>query len=315
MTEDQPTLKISGVSERDIDLLLLEEFMSSPDFCQRFLDTVGVHDGNWRFVSGNRSVTDGTGESDLEIVFDRPDQRRLLFLIENKIKAQFQPKQAQRYRERGCNYVRQGKCQEFVTVLFAPAAYFSTERKGFDARIDYEKARDWIEESNLPPGRRRYKAALLNEAIGKSSSGAIADPHVTEFSQEYWRHCMEIAPELGMRDPGPRLAKSRFIFFRDADIPEGLSLKHKTYHGFFDLEFSGKGGATGRMRIEYGHLLSEGMRIDRAGKSAVIRICVPSMSVARAFSEQKDAALEAWKAGRRLLQWAQENGARVLSSF
>ena len=314
MTEDRPSLKISSVSERDIDLLLLEEFMSSSDFCQRFLDTIGIHDRKCRFAAGERSATDETGESDLEIGFDGPDKRRLLFLIENKINAQFQPKQAQRYRERGCNYYRNGKCQEFTTVLFAPAAYFSTERMGFDKRVDYEQAKDWIEGSNLPAGRSLYKAALLSLAIEKSSSRYQAtDPQVTKFWREYWGLCMDDAPELGMPEPGPKPAGSTFIYFLDADIPDGLSLVHKLHKGFFDLQFAGRGGDTAKMGIEYGHLLSEGMRIDRAEKSAVIRICVPSMSVARAFAEQKDAAFEAWKEGRRLLQWVQENGARVLS--
>jgi len=45
MTETQPSVEftVSGVCERDIDLLLLEEFVASPDFVEWFARAAGLH--------------------------------------------------------------------------------------------------------------------------------------------------------------------------------------------------------------------------------------------------------------------------------
>ena len=66
---------ISGVSERDIDLLLLEEFMSSKEFQDLFLKLTNFYNKNLEFVEAQRSVTDSTGESDLEITFQSKDKK------------------------------------------------------------------------------------------------------------------------------------------------------------------------------------------------------------------------------------------------
>jgi hypothetical protein len=44
MTETQPAIEftVSGVCERDIDLLLLEEFVASPDFVEWFAQAAGL---------------------------------------------------------------------------------------------------------------------------------------------------------------------------------------------------------------------------------------------------------------------------------
>lgn len=52
---------ISGVSERDIDLLLLEEFMASQAFQRVFLNRCGIEDASFYLIDAQRSVTDSTG--------------------------------------------------------------------------------------------------------------------------------------------------------------------------------------------------------------------------------------------------------------
>src|SRR5215813_8404456 len=114
-------ITVAGVSERDIDLLLLEEFMASEGFCRWFIEQIEVIDHEMDHVEDvRRSVTQSTGESDLEITcVDREGQRWRL-LIENKISASFQPQQAQRYRQRGATYLERGECAAFYTILVAP---------------------------------------------------------------------------------------------------------------------------------------------------------------------------------------------------
>lgn len=127
-------MRIAGIRERDIDLLLLEELMASAPFRTWF----AIGEPNLvRFLGADRSVTHTTGESDLEIRFEDDDGCTVVMLIENKIGAALQPLQAERYRERGDDYVAKGHCARYRTVIVAPAAYFGSadEDKGFGHRL------------------------------------------------------------------------------------------------------------------------------------------------------------------------------------
>ncbi|MEO8218141.1 MAG: hypothetical protein ABI718_13765 [Acidobacteriota bacterium] len=102
MLSDRP-FSISGICERDIDLLLLEEFRSNPEFATWFTsEALDIKPG---LCSGAlKSVTDTWGESDLEVEFRDSSGRTTRLLIENKIAANFQPRQALRYAERATSY-------------------------------------------------------------------------------------------------------------------------------------------------------------------------------------------------------------------
>ena len=113
-------IKIAGVSERDTDLLFLEEFISSPDFTDFFLRSIGLSNLGLSFLKASRSVTDSTGESDLEVTLKDDNNQNFVLLLENKVNAGFQPQQADRYRARGTAYVNHSKANAFATVLLAP---------------------------------------------------------------------------------------------------------------------------------------------------------------------------------------------------
>jgi len=97
MTEEQRQLSLSGVCERDVDLLLLEEFISTQEFLHWFMQQVYPKAfSSIEFIEAHRSVTQSNGESDLEVTLDIPHRVRLL--IENKVNASLQPMQAERYK-------------------------------------------------------------------------------------------------------------------------------------------------------------------------------------------------------------------------
>jgi len=103
-------ITIAGVLERDTDLLLLEEIIASHDFTSWFVSQINFMDAATAYVAdAKRSVTHSTGESDLEILLIDDAKRTFGILIENKVGAGFQPKQALRYRERAANYKKKRK--------------------------------------------------------------------------------------------------------------------------------------------------------------------------------------------------------------
>jgi len=78
--------------ERDIDVLLAEEFAVSPAFSAWFLTHTRFSGADARVLDVYVSRTDSTGESDLVVVFEENgEDRRFALLIEDKIDASCLP--------------------------------------------------------------------------------------------------------------------------------------------------------------------------------------------------------------------------------
>ncbi len=302
-------ITIAGVSERDIDLLLLEEFIASTRFCEWFISKIAFSEAKGANIEDvKRSVTHSTGESDLEITLINPEKNRYRLLIENKVNAGFQPEQAERYKQRGETYIQHDDIQQYKTILVAPQAYFPNELKGFDARVNYEVLCEWFEHHSLLGERTRYKLSLLQSAIEKGTTGyqMIADAPVTNFWTAYWTLLQEIAPELDMEEPGNKPAGSTFIYFRGFDLPKGVSLCHKLTHGYIDVQFARMGERVSELKTQYSPYLTDKMKMTQAGKSAVIRLHVPQLSIAETFESQQENVIQGIEAAKQLLKWYQE---------
>lgn len=299
-------MRISGVSERDIDLLLLEEFIASQEFQRVFLTKCCIKDTSYHLIDAQRSVTDSTGESDLEIKFKNREEQTLALLIENKVNANFQKNQQKRYCIRGENYIKNGTLDSFLTVLIAPKSYHSDQLEGFDFRVNYEDVLDYFESNDAIGDRKKYKVAILQSAINKGSSGyqQVADQQVTQFWYDYWKIAQDIAPELTMEKPANKPSASSFIYFnKNSKLPNDVSLVHKLTHGHFDLQFKDMGDKLDQMHCKYAECLDKGMSIDKAAKSASIRVSVPTLSLADTVESQKKAVMEGMLKGKALLQW------------
>jgi len=306
------TIKIAGVSERDIDLLLLEEFLASEAFCAWFIEQAlgGSPIRFTKLLSAQRAVTQTTGESDLEVVFSTQDQQSFYLLVENKIAASFQPNQAARYRCRGDNYLQQGKCNQYATVLVAPQRYVgdARDRKGFDAWVSYEAVQEWFQAQHGLGDRRRYKLALLAAAITKGTFGyqPEADAPVTVFWKQYWTLAHQIAAELEMVEPNGKPAAASFVYFRPGRLPKGVSIVHKLNKGCVDVQVADHGAKLADLHAQFDGRLLDGMEIARAAKSGVIRLHVPAADPAQEFAPQEADVREGLAAAKTLLRWYEE---------
>lgn len=300
-------LQIAGVSERDVDLLLLEEFIASAEFARWFLMRIGdkAH-ANYNVVGARRSVTESVGESDILVVLTGGTDTKYL-LIENKIAAGFQPRQAERYQERGRAYQADGLCDTYSTVLVAPSSYFgdASDHRGFDATLSYEGLLSWFAENDALGPRARYKKALLNSAINKAKYGyqPVEDAPVTDFWRAYWRLATEVAPELEMREPIAKPSRAGFIHFQPSVLPRGVTIVHKLRHGFLDLQFAGLGRQLSEIRREFGDHLLPGMTIAQSKKSGAIRQKVPVFNTGQRFLDQAANAHLCLEQAQRLLHW------------
>ena len=300
-----PEISVAGVCERDVDLLFLEEFIASDSFRNWFLAVVGAQAQSVRLVQAARSVTFSNGESDLELTFESDDGNRTRFLIENKIAAGLQPRQAERYQERGESYCRRGLCHQFRTVLIAPAGYFGEDRdrKGFDAVLSYEAICDQLRKAD--GDRVHYRDYMLTKAIEKAELGwqPIEDEPVTRFWERYWELACEIAPELGLKKPGSKPSHSSFIYFLPPSLPPHVDLYHKVVYGHVDLQFGGMGMRTAEIQHELGAHLSPEMSIERASKSAVVRVRVPHIDMTEDLLALEERMTRGIRVVQTLLQW------------
>lgn len=303
-------VRIAGICERDIDLLLLEELMASAPFRTWFLTRCAVDEPNSvRFLGADRSVTHTTGESDLEIRFEDAAGYTFAILIENKIGAALQPLQAERYRERGDDYVAKGRCARYRTIIIAPDAYFGSaeDGKGFGHRLSYEDLAEWFDGAVELGDRRHYKVLMLRSAIEKAVYGysAEADHAVTDFFNEYWRIATQFHPELGMSKPHGRPSGSGRVYFKRPDTSAiNADVAHKTAKGIVDLHLRGRGSRLSQVAAALAPLLETGMSIESAQKSAAVRLHVPKLDRQLPATQQVDAIRQGLVAAEVLTAWA-----------
>ena len=303
---------ISNVTERDIDLLLLEEFVVSPSFASWFAElTAGLTLGDNAVCYAQRSVTSTFGESDLIIAMTIGDDLVHYLLIENKVAASFQPRQADRYLERGEEHKSRGECVAFTTVLVAPEQYFGVPQSmhGFHAVVSYEAIQDWFNSSEGSDPRATFKRTLLAAAINKSSTGyqKVENAPVTEFWQSYWQLAQTIAPQLEMQNPGTKPVGAGHLYFRPSQLSSGVSLVHKLGQGCVDLQFPGMGANLTTLREKSGRFLEPGMYIEQAGKSGALRRRVSVVNATLDFDAQAEQVQEGIDAARTLLDWCIRN--------
>lgn len=302
------SISIAGVSERDIDLLLLEEFQSTPSFQEWFVGQIFGPDRKLgKCIAANRSVTDFTGESDLEVVFMDQDNFQTKLMIENKVNAGLQPLQAQRYIERGEGHLASGKCSAFHTIIIAPRRYYGPTdgSKGFGSRLTYEEVLGWFEQASFLGDRRNYKIALLKSAIDKGTLGyqPEIDGPTTNFWYSYWQLACQRAPDLEMKEPKEKPSGSGFVHFRPPKLPRGVDIVHKLNFGYVDLHLRGMGKRINEVRSVLGPFMNEDMVFAPAAKSAAIRVEVPKLKASQGMLQQEELAAVGVDAAKRLLEW------------
>jgi hypothetical protein len=124
------------IYERDVDVVLAEEFYANDQFANWALSqSKSFSLDDTKVVEVSVSLSDRDGESDLVVVFERINGGRIALLVEDKIDAQFQPDQLNRYRRRGDSGIAAGSWKEFEVVLFAPRSYI--ERHSIAQQFDF----------------------------------------------------------------------------------------------------------------------------------------------------------------------------------
>lgn len=289
--------------ERDIDLLICSELHSGGVLRNIFLgdwkDDIEEFEGAW--VSHH----DVDGESDIVAAF-RTENRFVILLIEDKIDAEFQPDQPQRYRSRAERWKASLPVGSAVeTVLLAPEEY--SENEGidlFDRMVSYEDVTAALGDS--PDPRTRFLAETLRNGIESHRQGY--NPQPSETTTNAWTAIWEMvraeAPLLRMEKPFNKPLRAGFISFANAvgvssaDTGRRAKIMYKAVHGNVDIEFASM--SAGTLENAVGAILEEGMTVAQANKSASIRIRVPALDFGQLTDDYQETIRQGIMAAERL---------------
>ncbi len=301
--DEQIVCSFGDVTEHDMDILVLEEFVCSDAFLRIFADEVGI--GNAKVLSVHSSKTDALlGESDITVVIESNGER-IGFLIEDKINAIAMPNQAERYSLRGQKGIMQGDYERFFVFIIAPKNYLAlnAEAQRYPHKIEYEKVLSYFE--GLNDSRSVFKIQQIRQAIEKQKKGyqAEKDPKVTDFWLKYSELQKAEYQEVDFIYNGEiKAANATWPRFRT--VIDKLYMYHKTESGLVDLTFE---NCADRI-IDVEQLLAdavsdyvkEGYSVHKTNKSAAIRLTVPVLDLHQPFDEQVDRVRAGLSAVKRM---------------
>jgi hypothetical protein len=235
--DEMPIEVLPRLYERDIDVLLQEELLFNDQVRELFCQALSL-EPPIDVRSCALSVVDATGETDV-LAYYSAGPRKGILLIENKIDAEFQPHQPERYKARATSLAREGKCEEAFCVLMAPAAYV---REGdsafaqFDALVSYEDVAEAIAAEKTP--RAKHRSALLKRAVERAHNAYVMlpDPEVGQLWQRIYGIASTELPLLRMKEPGTKGGQSKWVTLK-IDLPNRVTIDWKISRGIVDLSF------------------------------------------------------------------------------
>ena len=286
-------IRFDTTFERDMDLLIMEEFVSDMDFANIFLGALNVN-GGYEIEEVIHSKIDAeTGESDIVFILNMNNKRHAIH-IEDKIDAIAMPEQCERYNKRAEKDIANGEYESYSVIIVAPEKYLikNEEAKKYTNKITYEEMREYFLSKN--DLRSKYKLALINKAIDNQKSGYQwrANPGVVSFCA---------AMNEYKRDNYPKIPEGTVAWWPGyKTFIHGATIVLKANKGVVDLEF--RNTTTAELYSRLGGLISSEMQIEKTGKSASVRIKVSPIDFEERFENNILKVDEAFGAIEKLFE-------------
>ncbi len=280
-------IKIDTTLERDIDLLIFEEFISNPEFASIFLNAVGISDAYTIEAAIHSKMDAEFGESDIVFILNMNGKRYALH-IEDKIDAIAMQNQNGRYHDRAKKDIAAGEYDDYSVLIVAPEKYLEVNKEAhkYTNQVKYEQLRDYfLTKDDI---RSKYKLALIERSITDQKNGYQyeANPGMVEFCEKMNDYHKDKYPGL----PAGSIAWWRYY----PTVMDDVTIVFKANKGFCDLQF----GHTTKEDLfpRVCEFLSDRMNVVQAGKSASIRISVAPIWYENKFEDnlvEVDEALDA----------------------
>lgn len=285
-----------SIQEFRLDFFLEEEFSVDASFVRAFMNACNCELTPCGVGEAIHSYVDKFGEADLIILImasrSNSEIVKAALLIEDKITAPPQPAQAERYRKRGLDGIKNNLWDYFLTVLVAPATYIPADGGGYDVAISLEQIKEWIAPSDL--ARRAFKLKKLDEAIAKKNTSGvqIVDQSMTDFHAAYYNYLQEFNTRRGtdftMRQPKPTYYGDTWFIMRSNQLPAWAEIRHMSVTGNIGIDFKD-------VNFEKLSLLEfliaetniELLAIGKHGQHATLRLQAPKIAQFNSFESEQ----------------------------
>jgi len=302
-------LPVESIQERDIDLLLLEEFNTNNVFCEWF-----INESNFpkltESIGGWKSISDyGLGETDILFSYKSAKQK-IYILIENKLDANFQDKQYERYLKRARKYINDEKSDLAFVILVAPKLYCENQNE-FEYYITYEQIAERL--NFIGTKRTIFKSNLLTIASEKLRRGykPVNSKPVQKFWHSYWNYKEQEFPQFYMKKPGIVPQNSDWPMLYNNDL-KNIIFYHKLGQGNTDATFV---KFPPEVEFKIKEILPKEFQFVKHGKSFSIRIHSGKIDRTKDFEKQKDNVKKGLENLDKIRKWIKDNIKDWLQQF
>lgn len=325
-------LTLTHATERDVDLLLVEELKCSSAFVEWFASRVAEGTSKvivWEDSHVSHSKRRLHNRREIDITLQLRGAVTTTLLIENKLDTDPHHRQAESYREEALAIVAQREASAVFTVLVAPEAYLRSTSgfaAKFDATVSYEAVSEFLagrarKEDGEIARRLHHRHSLMDQAVTKARRGYQAVPlaPIEAFNAKYVALLRDEGIDL---EPGPSMLKegrpgeSKTMIFAPAALPKWpclpqTRLVHQLREGNANINFYGWGGL-------FTHLASV-MAVDLKGRpyrpvptttkrvggnsGLMLVVDTPPVDNVGGFDAQRTAVLEGMRATSELRRW------------
>lgn len=230
-----PTL--THATERDIDLILVEELHASLEFSSFIAEKAGIGlDIASTHVLHSKRRTRNRREIDIFLELHHNDGSKSALLIENKLDATEQPDQAESYQDEA--NVLANQYERCKILIVCPNSYSNQHSDfigKFDAIVTYENIGEYFQTSaanstGATMRRMAFRKEVLLQAIQKGRRGYTPIPNkiIGDFNAQYVQMLSILAPEIV---PGASMLKA-------ANPDESTSMIYDAKKTFAKLEES-----------------------------------------------------------------------------
>ncbi|NLR99916.1 hypothetical protein HGP17_24095 [Rhizobium sp. P38BS-XIX] len=325
-------LTLTHATERDIDLLLIEELQCSTEFVKWLVGRVSNDVVERSSVAHSKRRIHNRREIDITLIVER-QAGQTVCLIENKLDTLEQPRQAESYKEEARALISEGKARAVHTILICPRQYAeaaSTFAGKFDHVIAYEDVADFLslrasEVSGELRARLLHRRSLMDQAITKARRGyeAVGLVDIDRFLEKYVGMLRQEKIPL---EPGPsmlrngRPGESRTMIFDSSALPKWsflpqTRLVHQLREANANINFYGWGDHLSEVAGEIaadlkntGYRLVPTVNKRVGGKSGLMIVAsTPTIDSLASFEDQRDAIVEGAKITARLKEWIWSN--------
>ena len=284
---------LNGISERNMDMLFMQLFLTDTGFVSLFLDVVPSKFKTFRVESVELSRTDPKlGETDIFVLL-AIKKKKIALMIEDKIDAIAMQDQAARYTERGEKGKKKGEYDEFYCYIVCPQKYYDNNEEAtkYPYVITYETIRDYVKRQRNPLYHVYHQQLVQAIEKAKKPPKVEVDELVNRFFRAYKDYQEINYPDLVLTTK--RNANGYWAHYTTR--LGSVYLFHKIESGYIDLTFNKASDHLEELTLVAEWLRNHGFdRVSavKTGKAGALRVIVPSLNNRIPFDENNKEDVE-----------------------